>query len=256
MPIRHKFYQTNFGNGFETHSAILDTTPYEPKVMFIGTFNPDTPNANAADFFYGRNYFWTGFKNIFIHNTIVLMNRRMPQNGVPPPILNPTLNEIFKMCVDLKLTFADLISETLHNNNPPYNLLPNDNVIFNGREYNLIQDGLKENIGGLEQLNNLGQVHWNTNAIIKFLCDNPSIATIYFTRRPTGIWANQWNAILNSQCMRGRLLTNIFTPSGQGRPVFHSMTRLLNHWVHNVNPNFGQLDNNWLTNNGVTLANF
>ena len=180
----------------------------------------------------------------------------MPHNGAPPPILNPTLNEIFKMCFDLKLTFADLISETLHNINSQYNLLLNDNVLFNGHEYNLIQDEQHKNIGGLVQLNYLGQVNWNTNAIIKFLCDNPSITTIYFTRRPTGIWAHQWNAIVSSPYLRGRLFTNIFTPSGQGGPVFHSMSRLLSHWVLNVNPSFGQLDNIWLTNNGVALANF
>ncbi len=53
MSIQHKFYQTSFGNGFETHNAILDITPYKPEVMIVGTFNPDTPNANYADFFYG-----------------------------------------------------------------------------------------------------------------------------------------------------------------------------------------------------------
>lgn len=255
MPIRHKFYQTNLGNGFQTHSAILDITPYEPKVMFIGTFNPDTPNANAADIFYGRNYFWTAFKNLFVHNGIVLLNRRMPQNGPAPAILDPTLNEIFKMCVNLHLTFADLISETLHNNNPQYHLLLNDNVIFNGHEYNLIQDGRQGNIGGLEQLDHAGQVNWNTNAIIKFLCARPSITQIYFTRRPTAIWGAEWNRIVNHNCMTGRLLTNIYTPSGRRlrRPVMNS---LLHSWVHYVGPRFGRLDNNWLQNNGVTLTNF
>jgi hypothetical protein len=74
MPIRHKFYQTNFGNGYATHNAILDTTPYKPEVMIVGTFNPDTPNNNFADFFYGRNFFWTAFKNLFVHNAVVIPN--------------------------------------------------------------------------------------------------------------------------------------------------------------------------------------
>lgn len=255
MPILHKFYQTNWNNGFQTHNSILDITPYEPEVMFIGTFNPDTPNANFADFFYGRNFFWTGFKNLFIHNAIAIANRRMPQNGPPPAILNPTLNEIFDLCITLKLSFADLISEVLHHNNPQYHLLPNDNVVFNGNVYNLIQDGQQNNIGGLEQLNNAMQVHWNTNSIIKYLCDRPSITQIYFTRRPTGIWGNEWNRIVNSKCMAGRLLTNIYTPSGRRlrNPV---MNNLLHHWVHYVGQRFGRLENNWLQANGVTLANF
>ena len=256
MPIQHKFYQTNFGNGFETHNAILDTTPYKPEVMFVGTFNPDTPNANFADFFYGRNFFWPAFKNLFIHNAMVIPNRRMPPNGIPQAVLNPTLQEIFDLCKTLKLTFSDLALEVLQYNNPVSQLSPNDNVIFNGVEYNLIQDGQNGNVGGLQQLNALAQVNWNAQNIINYLDNNPQIKTIYFTRRPTGIWSDQWNLIINHYFVAGRLTTNIFTPSAAGAPVNHSMTRLLNHWVHNNNPNFGQLDNNWLINNGVNPNNF
>ena len=254
--MQHKFYQTNFGNGFETHNAILDITPYKPEVMIIGSFNPGTPNANFADFFYGRNFFWTAFKNLFIHNAVVIPNRRMPPNGNPPAILNPTLIEIFGLCRKLKLVFSDLVLEVLHNNNPVYQLLQNDNVIFNEVEYNLIQDGQNGNVGGLQQLDALGQVNWNTQNILSFLCNNPQIKTIYFTRRPTGIWAAQWNLIINDRCINGRYTTNIFTPSGAGAPINRSMTRLLNHWVHNNNPNFGRLDNNWLINSGVNINNF
>lgn len=256
MSIQHKFYQTNFGNGFQTHNAILDTTPYRPEVIVVGTFNPNTPNDNFADFFYGRNYFWTAFKNLFVNNGIQLTQTRMPRRGAPPAVLNPTLPEILELCIKLKLTFADLIFEVLNNNNPNYQTRQNDNVIFNGAEYNLIQDGQKGIVGGLQQLNTLGQVNWNTQNIINFLCNNPQITTIYFTRQPTGIWAEQWNLIINHNCMAGRLKTNLFTPSGlslKGKP---RMNALLKHWVHNTEPNFGKLDNNWLTNNGVTIQNF
>jgi len=256
MAINHIFLNTPFGNGFHTHNAILDITPYKPEVMFIGTFNPKTPNANFADFFYGRNYFWTGFKNLFIYNAPVIPGRRMPPNGVPPPILNPTLEEILELCKTLKLTFADLIKCVLNNGNPPYHFLPNDNIIYNGNEYNLIQDGQRGAIRGLAQLDRVLQVSWNTQNIIKYLCENPQIHTIYLTRRPTGIWGREWRLILNSPCMKGRRLTNIFTPSAAGSPVNHSMIRLLHHWVHNINPNFGKLESTWLVNNGVNPNNF
>jgi hypothetical protein len=257
MPtIKHKFFQVNFGNGFETHNAILDIIPYKPEVMILGTFNPDTPNSNFADFLYGRNYLWAAFKNLFIHNAVVISNRRMPTNGTPPAILNPTLPEIINLCIQLKLTFSDLILEVLHNNNPNFQPLPNDNIIFNGVEYNLIQDGQNGNIGGLEQLKAINQVNWNTQNIIDYLCKNPQIKTIYFTRRPTSIWAEQWNFIVNHKCIAGRFTTNIFTPSGLGLKGKPRMNALLNHWVHNENPDFGKLDNNWLSANGVTLNNF
>jgi hypothetical protein len=256
MSIQHKFYQTNFGRGFETHNAILEITPYKPEVMVVGTYNPDTPNANFADFFYGRNFFWTAFKNLFNENAVVIANKRMPTNGIPPNILNPTLPEIFDICIKLKLTFSDLVLEVLHNNNPVFQPLPNDNVIFNGVEYNLIQDGKYNNIDGLQQLNALDQVNWNTQNIINYLCNNPQIKTIYFTRQPKGIWAAQWNLIINHKCMVGRLTTNIYTPSGQSLKGKPRMNALLKHWVHNNEPNFGKLDNDWLTNNGVTNHNF
>jgi hypothetical protein len=223
MSIKHKFFQTNLGDGFETHNAILDKTPYKPEVMFVGTFNPNKLNANYADFFYGRNFFWTAFKNFFTHNAAIIPNRRMPPNGIPPAILNPTLPEIFELCKKLKLTFSDLVLEVLHSNNPVFERLPNGKVIFNDFEYNLIQDGKKGSIGGLQQLNGIGQVNWNTQNIINYLCNNPQIKTIYFTRRPIGIWASQWNSIINHNCMVGRITKNIFTPSGAGAPVIKSL---------------------------------
>jgi len=247
--IRHEFFQTNFLNGFETQNCILDITPYKPEVMIVGTFNPET-SKNFADFFYGRNFFWPALKNLFIHHEIVLHKRRMPQNG-KPATLDPTLLEIFDLCLRLKLTFSDLVLEVLHSDNPNYQLLENDKIIFNGRAYNLIQDGQKYGIGGLQQLNEFEQVNWNTHNIIKYLCDNPQIKSVYFTRRPNGIWAKHWDQIANHECMKGRNLTNIFTPSGQGKPVFHSIEELLKHWIHNDNQNFGKLDYEWLTGHGV-----
>jgi hypothetical protein len=256
MAIQHKFYQINFGDGFETNNGILNTTPYIPEVMVVGTFNPNTYNANFADFYYGRNYFWTAFKNLFVHNEILITYRRMPTNGAPPVILNPQLPEILDICTKLKLTFSDLVLEVLHNNKPVYHSLENDNVMFNGVEYNLINDGQRKDIGGLEQLHALGQVNWNTQSIIDYLIVNPQIKTIYFTRQPTKIWAEQWNLIINNENLVGRLMTNIFTPSGlglRGRPRMYS---LLNHWLHNNNPNFGNLDHHWLLENDVNIENF
>jgi len=256
MSIPHKFYQTNFTKEFKTHSAILDISPYKPEVMIIGTFNPATPNANFADFFYGRNYFWTVFKNLFIHNSINLTKTRMPTRGLPPKTLNPTLQEILQLCKKLRLTFSDLILEVLHYDDPQYQLLSNDNVILNNIEYNLIQDGKNNSAKGLQQLDTIKQVHWNTKNIINYLCDNPQIKTIYFTRQPTGIWAEQWNLIIRHTCNVGRVATNLYTPSGQSLSGKPRMNSLINHWINNENPNFGKLDNEWIKNHGVNIENF
>jgi len=242
MAITHKFYQENFGNGFETVNAVLNVT-YKPEIMIIGTYNPCVPT-NNADFFYGRNFFWTGIKNLITHNELVILQKR---NFTNP--LNPTLPEIFELCQSLKLSFADLILQVFPNTND-YELLPRNKVNFNGQNISLINDN------GLAQLNQMGQVDWNINNIVRYLNENPSIKRIYFTRKATGIWNQPWNQIVEQANAEDRIFTNIFTPSGQGRPVYHSMSRLLNHWVHNQNPNFGKIDNEWLVAKGVILNNF
>jgi|GEM_PF-1110137 len=256
MQIKHKFLKTDFGTGYITNNAILDNIPYKPEVLILGTFNPDTPNSNFADFFYGRNFFWPAFKNLFTFNSTVLINRRMSQNGKLNVDLNPSLSEILGMCAHLKLTFADLVLEAFHINNAELTFKSNDNIIYKNQEFNLIQDSVKNGVGGLEQLDSLGQINWNTLNIINFLKNNPQIHTIYFTRKPTGIWGREWTRIIKQPEFDKRTFTNIFTPSAQGKPVFHSMSRLLNHWVHNENPNFGKLEEQWLISQGVDINNF
>lgn len=272
MPIQHKFIEHNFENGFATNNAILQQTPYKPEVLIIGTFNPNTPNANFADFFYGRNFLWTGFKRLLNPNYIFNNQRRMPQNGVAQEPFNPTIQEICSLCENFKLSFCDLISEVLHNGNPQFELLQNDNVIFNGQEFNLIQDNAENGFLGLANLNQLNQVHWNTQKIINYLIDNSSIRNIYLTRQPNGIWGIQWNAIVNYFINDGqRHFSNILSPSGRGNipainPPFNTpLNKLLHYWVWNGmnhpsepvnNPGFGRLDHDWLQRCGVDINQF
>lgn len=253
--ITHVMLNKKLSEKFKCENAILKEIPYVPKILILGTFNPDTPRTNHADFFYGRNYFWTGFMNLFIHKNVKLLNSRMPKNGKPSKALNPSLEDILQLCKKLELTFADLIIGVLHKDNPEYHMLDNDNVCYENKTFNLIQDDKKGQIEGLAQLDKLNQVRWNTKNIINYLRENPQIETIYFTRQAKGIWKKQWDEIKNDNSIQGRTFTNIFTPSGQGKPVLNSMVRLLNHWVHNTNPNFGRFDNKWLKNKGVDDLN-
>ena len=81
MAVNHKFIQTPFGNRFSTDHAILSGTPFEPEILFLGTFNPNTnENVNIADFYYGRNWFWQGLFNIIIHNHIHYTRQRKFQD--------------------------------------------------------------------------------------------------------------------------------------------------------------------------------
>ncbi|MBB5623210.1 hypothetical protein HDE69_004293 [Pedobacter cryoconitis] len=255
MAIKHIFHDRNFGDGFFTHNLILET-PYLAEVMIIGTFNPDTPKTNFADFFYGRNYFWTALNNIFIHGKVLHGGTRMPKRGKPQKALNPSLDEIKVLCTNLKLTFSDLIAEVLHKSEGNYQMLNNDNVSFQEKIFNLIQDNKKGQIEGLSQLDKLGQVRWNTDNIIEYLVSNPQIKTVYFTRKPTDVWKMYWNTIVLDERLVDRKFANLFTPSGQGVPVSNSMSRLIHHWLHNEHENFGRLDREWLIKSQVNIQNF
>jgi hypothetical protein len=254
MAIEHKFLNHDWKNGFWTENAILKTDKYLPEVLFIGTNNPKTPNANFADFFYGRNYFWTGFKNL-VNGNFNIQGTRMPRRGRPSLILNPTIDEIFNFCEQFKMSFADLNSKVLLDHEK-IDFLNNDNVILNNIEYNLINDGVRKGIHGLAQLDIIGEVEWNTDNIIKFINDNSSIKYVYLTRKPTGIWGVKFNEIINKTTNQNICFSNIFTPSGQGAPVLNSINRLINHWLFNNNPNFGILNHNWLQNSGAQINNF
>ena len=105
MSINHKFKNYNFSNGFFTENSILNT-PYDPEVLFIGTFNHGW-EWNIADFFYGRDmYMWPILANFFLYNKNYLTKPRNGKNN------NPSLNEIFKICDLSKISFADIVSGT------------------------------------------------------------------------------------------------------------------------------------------------
>ncbi len=129
MPIPHKFLQKDWENGFKSNSAILDETPYKPKVLIIGTYNPNTQGAhNLAQFYYGRdNYLIPSLHGIF--------NLRTTYTQAPSYD-----NILWPLCNSLQLSFADLITTVFPTQNG-INLIPNsNNVVYLGTQYNLLKD--------------------------------------------------------------------------------------------------------------------
>lgn len=253
MPVEHKFLNhNNWKNGFWTENAILKTDKYEPEVLIIGTNNPNTPNANFADFFYGRNYFWPAFKNL-ANGNYDLKSRRMPSNGSPKFPLNPTLDEIFELCKQFKFSFADLNTCVLINQHN-IDFLPNDNVILNNIEYNLINDSKKNGVLGLEELDLIGEVEWNTNEIISYLKENQKIKEVYLTRQPTGIWKKHWDEIKIEN--PDKIFKVIYTPSGNSLPGSPRLNSLICHWLFNNNDNYDRLCHNWLEESEVDINNY
>lgn len=250
--IKHKFKEKDFGQEFSTRNGILENKLYEPEILFLGTFNPAL-DSNPADFFYGRNYFWTAFKNLFIHNEIILHSERL--ENCP---YNPTIDEILKLCFTLKITFADLISEIYDEKNQLVIITKGgkEYVEYNSILFNPIKDG------DLEKLDNIKKIKWNMKNIIDYLIQHPTITKIYFTRIQNGSWKREIDKI--KQCLPYIEIISIYTPSAQGGAL-HKQTEiyevgkmipLLKHWINNNGINNGCLDRIWIISKGVKLENF
>jgi hypothetical protein len=261
MKINHKFLtvnpqqnQLNWDNRFYTENAILKNIDiYKPEIMFLGTFNPQLPN-NPADFFYGRNYFWTAFKNLFNPGQEIINEERLVFN----PYI-PTLEDIFQLCIRLKLTFSDLVGSIFdeHDNNQIFVRQNKDYIAFGNNEYNPISDA------ALQKINGINKINLNTRNIISYLNNNRQIRKIYLTRRNDLCWQTQINQI--SQAIPEIDIIPIYTPSAQGGALHQQtgiygngkMIPLLRHWTQNNIGNYGNLNHsNWLTNNGVDPNNF
>ncbi|RXJ51091.1 hypothetical protein [Gelidibacter gilvus] len=235
MGIPHKFLNTDFGNGFNTNNAILTSTPYQPEILFIGTFNPLTNgDANPADFFYGRNWFWPILFNIFEHNREVIIQS---QRKYCPPHFNPTLLDIFKFMKTHKITFADLIMKVF-----PETELDNidGNIItYDNETYNLINDN------HLIQLNQFNEVMWSTKYLIKYIEANPTIKQVYFTRKTVNPFTAELIQVQNALNQRGVTIKYLFTPSGQGLAGIPRNQELMDQWLESTRDGFDNLDEEW-----------
>jgi hypothetical protein len=262
MPIQHRFLKYpgedgnnifNWENGFETHSAILDTIPYEPEVIFIGTFNPEWA-WNQADFFYGRGmYMWPVLANLFLHNQNMIANPRTLINN------NPTLPQIFEICKRAKITFADIVRETRDNiRTQEFNaeVLVNNEFVWNSYKD--------------KQLDYMGKKGWledNVEAIVTYINRTPSIKHVYFTFK-TGKWiVRKKNEIINRLTVED--IGSIISPSGNGLglpivgypnpPATMAHTWIWNRLPHHqsVNrPGYVTLSHEWLQSKGVNPNQF
>ena len=254
--IPHIFRNKDFNSNFYTKHSILENNLFEPEIMFLGTFNPDV-NTNVADFFYGRNYFWPVLMNLFKYKKLNLKDRR-DKNFKN---FKPTLQEIFCLCIELKLTFGDLIDSIILPNN--FKLINISNKINLKNEntskiYNPIKDD------DLKKLNNLkpSLINWNTDNLINFLQNNKSIKTIYFTRKQDSCWFKEIQKI--KYYINYLEIKNIYTPTALGKQLYKDtniynqgkMKPLLHHWISNKNKNFSFFDEQFKKQHQIDKNNF
>lgn len=252
MPITHKFLNHTFQNGFETNDAILSNIPYQPEVIFIGTFNHGW-EWNNADFYYGRGmYMWCILSNLFTYNNNTLLNPRVGNN-------DPTIVQIFEICENAKITFADIVKGTA--NNVLTEQIGNSILVNDEYYWNTYSDGQLEKMAGNGWLDD------NVPAIISYINATPSIKHVYFTFK-SGIWLiEKKSQIVNNINIDD--VCSIISPSGNGfgnlLPGYPTRAESIAHsWIWNGLPNlnpinrdgYGHLNHDWLRQNGVEPNNF
>jgi hypothetical protein len=267
MPILHKYQLHDFGNSFQTHNSILDTVPYEPEVMFIGTFNHGW-SWNNSDFFYGRNmYMWTVLSNLFEYNRNHLISPRTKNNH------QPSFEQLFEICKKGKITFADIV-KGIKEGIPVMEDIQNEYAIINN-EYKWSSRLINGSLAGeysdmhLECIGKSGWLDDNVNAIINFVNIKPTIKYIYFTFK-SGSWLVERKNEIIDGVNKDVASCSIFSPTAKGfgkllEPPFDKRVWGLAHcWVWNgldhkypINrPCYGHLNHDWLIRNGVNPDHF
>jgi len=267
MPLKHKYLVHDFGNGFQTNNSILNKVPYDPEVIFIGTFNHGW-SWNQSDFFYGRGmYMWPILANLFIHGQNNLINQRTINNN------EPTKEQIFEICQKGRIVFADIvkgIKDEIHSVK-----LENENCILVNNEYRWeTRSVFNKRIGEYSDahLDNLGENNWlddNVNEIIRYINNTRSIKYIYFTFK-SGHWIVRKLNEIKKGIRPDVKSCSIFTPTGNGflkniEQPFQERTWGITHcWVWNglkhsvpiYRPDYGHLDHYWLRSKGINPDNF
>lgn len=262
MSFISKYQQHDFQNGFQTHNSVLDTVPYDPKVIFIGTYNHGW-YWNNSDFFYGRGmYMWTVLGNLFLFNQNYLISPRSAN------YIHPTFQQLFEICKKGEIVFANIVKglkdeiPAIENIQERYVLVNNEfkwcSGIVNGRGVGEYSDNHIENMA------KYGWIDDNVDAIIKYINETPTIKHIYFTFK-SGSWlVDKMNTIRND-VRQDVSCCSIFTPTAKGfgvllEPPFNKRSWGLTHcWVWNgldhrypINRiGYGHLNHDWLFDKGV-----
>lgn len=168
MPCRHKFYS-------ELNLAHLD---YEPETLIVGTFSPEWPEDNTAEWFYGRtdeSLFWDVLPGVY---------------GAAP-MRNSSADEWRQFCRARKIALTDLISEI------------EDAEAVNKKHQKML--------GGFSDkaiMHNFDDFAF-TN-IVGLLQQQGSIRNIYLTRGITeAFWRHLWSPVMryaNAQGVHERIL--------------------------------------------------
>lgn len=144
----------------------LNTIDFQPTTLIIGTFNPQWPDGNEAEWFYGRtaeNYFWDIVPRIYGQGSLL--------NESP---------EVWKQfCRENQIALTDLIT-SIDDANPQNK---NHNKVLGGFSDKAIVYNFDD---------------FTFTNIIGLLQKQPTIRNVYLTRGATeAFWKHLWNPIVH-----------------------------------------------------------
>lgn len=126
MPCNHKFQE----------DLNLEQLDFKPTALIVGTFNPEWPATNTAQWFYGRTHDQNGNRNNSFWDVL-------PRLYGEDNLLNAGPVEWKKFCSRHKIALTDLISCIEDANQPEHNAVMGryaDNVIANDFQQHTFTD--------------------------------------------------------------------------------------------------------------------
>lgn len=176
MACRHKFYD-------ELQLKHLD---YEPTTLIVGTFNPEWPEGNYAEWFYGRtdnNYFWDLLPRIY-----------------GEPGLRESEPKVWKQfCKTKRVALTDLISEI------------RDADVNNERHRKILGEYTDTAIASKFK----AQI---PNSITSILQANRAIKTVYLTTtNGSAFWQKLWQPVVQYCAEQNIICNKLMTPSKGAR---------------------------------------
>ena len=142
----------------------LERLDFEPSTLIIGTFNPEWPVSNTAEWFYGRtagNYFWDILPRLYKAESLI----------------GATSSEWKQFCHDNKVAITDLFRAA-------------DDADPQNPEHHKILGGFSDN-AIIHNFEDLSYVN-----IVQLLRRHPSIKNVYLTRGVTeAFWRHLWNPV-------------------------------------------------------------
>jgi hypothetical protein len=182
MPCNHKFIE----------DLNLERLDFEPTTLIVGTFNPEWPVNNNAEWFYGRTHDEHGNRNNSFWDVLpIIYDEESLIDGTP--------TEWKRFCTRNHIAITDLIS--IINDAEPENP---DHVNWLGSYSDKV---IATKFHDFEYTN-----------IINLLQNNPTINNVYITNGVNGaFWNALWNPVIHYCQINNIRCTKLLTPSKNAR---------------------------------------